>query len=115
MWSVVSKWMDACSCQIAYCTISLISTVIFIFADGYKSFVVGLIVYSLSIAGYSGLKSVVWIEVVSLPNLATVTTLEAIFSGMMAVVGPMLFGFLAVLLRCRKILFYFQAMLITIW
>jgi len=51
------------------------------FARSYEMFVIGLMLHSSAIAGYTGFKAVIWIELVGLDNLAKVTTVEALLAG----------------------------------
>ena len=81
----------------------------------YEIFVVGLIFHSIMAAGFSGLKTLIFIELVGMQNLPKVTLLEAFISGIVATIVPMSTGFLAEIVGAPKFLFYINSCLLILW
>ena len=73
--------------------------------------IVGLLLHGFSMGGFSGFKSVLWIELVGLENLPTVTSVEALLSGINAILTPMLAGVLAQHFGVPQLIFYITATL----
>ena len=115
VWSIATRWFSTSTCQIIYCIISVLSQVVLALATSYETFILGLLLHSAVTAGYSGLKTVVWIELVSLENLATIITVESVLCGVNAVFTPTLAGFLSVRFNSTKILFHINFVLMILW
>ena len=114
VWSLATIQFHPTTCQIMYCIISIMSQVVLALATSYETFILGLILHSAVTAGYS-LKTVVWIELVSLDNLKTIITVESVLCGINAVLIPMLAGFLSVRFDSTRILFHINVVLMILW
>lgn len=66
IWSIATRWLQPTTCQVLYCIVCLLSQIVLASANSYEMFVLGLILLGMSMAGYSGLKTVIWIELVTL-------------------------------------------------
>jgi len=113
-WAQLTKYLSPEACQIGYCVSGLTAAVILSFAWRYEIFVLGLIFHSIMAAGFSGLKTLIFIELVGMQNLPKVTLLEAFISGIVATIVPMTTGFLAEILGAPKFLFYINSCLLIL-
>jgi len=64
-WSLVTKRVHRTTCQVVYCCICFASQIVFINAKSYEMFIVGLVLHAAVMAGYNGLKVVIWIDIVT--------------------------------------------------
>ena len=62
-----------------------------------------------------GLKTVIWIELLSLKNLPTIITVESVLAGTNAILTPMLAGFLSVRFESTRLLFHINIVLMILW
>jgi len=66
VWSLMTKWLSNATCQILYFAASFCAQIALSQATTYPAFIVGLLIHSFALAGFSGLKTVIWIDIVGL-------------------------------------------------
>lgn len=84
-------------------------------AQGYAAFIIGMITFSLGLAGYSGLKFVILIELVGIDKLPNALFFDTLFDALTTIIVPTICGKLSVKWGDTKVLFYVNCIAALLW
>jgi len=114
LWGELTKLLDVTTLQIIWCLVFMVSQFILSVATSYWSFIVGMITFSLGLAGYSGLKFVILIELVGGDRLPNALFFDTLFDAIMTILVPTICAYFSKKLNDSKILFYVNCLMALI-
>lgn len=115
LWGQATKLLDVATLQIIWCIIFMASQFIISVAQGYAAFIIGMITFSLGLAGYSGLKFVILIELVGIDKLPNALFFDTLFDALTTIIVPTICGNLSVKWGDTKVLFYVNCIAALLW
>ena len=77
----------------------------------YAHLATGLFLFGVSTGGYSGLKSVVYIDLVDISNFSKILMIDSLVCWGTGIIFPSAIGFLSAYWAMPKLLFYINALL----
>jgi len=93
----------------------MISQFIIAIASDYVTFIVGMVTFSLGLAGYSGLKFVIFIELVGVNKLPNALFFDTMFDAITTIGVPTICGKVSEITGNKKILFYVNCVAAFLW
>lgn len=105
LWGELTKKFAEVDLQIVWTVILMLSQIVLSMATSNWSFVTGMILFSLGLAGYSGLKYVILIELVGGQNLNKALFFDQMFDAIMTILVPTLSNLFVEALGTKKVLF----------
>ncbi|CBY39923.1 unnamed protein product [Oikopleura dioica] len=105
LWGELTKCFGESTLQFAWTLILLASQVAFTFAEDAWMFIIGMILFSLGLAGYSGLKYVILIDLVGGANLNKALFFDQMFDAIMTFVVPTISNLFIESMGTKKVLF----------
>lgn len=106
LWGFLTKRMSVGTLQIIWCAIFVVSQFLLSIATSYWMFIAGMMCFSLGLAGYSGLKFVIFINLVGCDLLPNALIFDTFLDAIMTIIVPTVSNYFAVTTGDSKIIFY---------
>lgn len=106
LWGVATKYVDVGALQIVWMTVWLSSQLVLAVADQYWQFIAGMVLFSLGVSGYSGLKYVIHYDLVGGKHMQYIIAYDTALACLFSLLVPTLTSAISDNVKC---IFYIAA------